>query len=96
MKKNVIFLVIDSLIYDKIGNKKYGDSPSPFLDSLKRKSLWCTNMYSQGPYTEAGNKALVSGDNSLNRGGYMHNLNDCVKIYIEAFKDAGYETYDFI
>lgn len=96
MKKNVIFLVIDSLIYDKIGNTKYGDSPSPFLDSLKKKSLWCTNMYSQGPYTEAGNKALVSGDNSLNRGGYMHNLNDCVKIYIEAFKDAGYETYDFI
>ena len=26
----------------------------------------------------------------------MHNLNDCAKIYIEAFKDAGYETYDFI
>ena len=96
MKKNVIFLVIDSLIYDKIGNTKYGNSPSPFLDSLKNKSLWCTNMYSQGPYTEAGNKALVSGDNSLNRGGYMHNLNDCVKIYIEEFKDAGYETYDFI
>lgn len=96
MKKNVIFLVIDSLIYDKIGCTKYGDSPSPFLDSLKRKSLWCTNMYSQGPYTEAGNKALVSGDNSLNRGGYMHNLNDCEKTYIEAFKDAGYETYDFI
>lgn len=96
MKKNVIFLVIDSLIYDKIGCTKYGESPSPFLDSLKKKSLWCTNMYSQGPYTEAGNKALVSGDNSLNRGGYMHNLNDCAKIYIEAFKDAGYETYDFI
>ncbi len=96
MKKNVIFLVIDSLIYEKIGCTMYGPSPSPFLDYLKEKSLWCTNMYSQGPYTEAGNKALVSGDNSLNRGGYMHNLNDCEKIYIEAFKDAGYETYDFI
>lgn len=96
MKKNVIFLVVDSFIYDKIGNTKYGISPSPFLDALKEKSLWCSNMYSQGPFTEAGNKALVSGDNSLNRGGYMHNLNDCEKIYIEAFKDAGYETYDFI
>lgn len=96
MKKNVIFLVIDSLIYDKIGCTKYGLSPSPFLDSLKKKSLWCTHLYSQGPYTEAGNRALVSGDNSLNRGGYMHNLNDCEKIYIETYKDAGYETYDFI
>ena len=96
MKKNVIFLVIDSLIYDKIGCTKYGASPSPFLDSLKCEALWCTNLYSQGPYTEAGNRALVSGDNTLNRGGYMHNLNDCAKVYIEAFKDAGYETYDFI
>lgn len=96
MKKNVIFLVIDSLIYDKIGSTKYGASPSPFLDSLKEKTLWCTNLYSQGPYTEAGNRALVSGDNTLNRGGYMHNLNDCAKAYIEVFKDSGYETYDFI
>lgn len=95
MKKNVIFLVLDSFIYYKIGNTEYGQSPTPFLDELKRKSLFCSNMYSQGPFTESGNKALLTGNDSLNDGGYMHNLNESENIYLEVFKKNGYETYEF-
>ena len=95
MKKNVIFLVLDSFIYYKIGNKEYGDSPTPFIDELIKKSILCTNLYSQGPFTESGNKALLTGSDSLNNGGYMHNLNESQDIYLDVFKKSGYETYEF-
>jgi arylsulfatase A-like enzyme len=86
--------VLDSFIYKKISNNKYGDSPTPFLDSIKDSVMFCENMYSQGPFTESGNKALLTGSNSLNNGGYMHNLNESFNIYLDVFHDAGYEVYD--
>ena len=90
MKKNVIFLVIDSFLINKIGNTRYGPSPTPFLDKLIRKSVFVKNLYSQGPFTEAGNKALLTGSDSLMHGGYMHNLNESKDIYLDVFKDNSY------
>lgn len=96
MKRNIIFIVIDSLTYDKIVDNKYGNILAPFINSQLKNSLFATNMYSQGPFTEAGNKALLTGTDSLDNGGYMHNLNQSENIYLDVFKSAGYDTYDFI
>ncbi len=93
--KNVFFIVLDSFVADKLGNTKYGPSPTPFLDELCKKSLVCTNMYSQGPYTEAGSRALLTGFDSLDYGGYMHNLYEAKVTYLEVFKQAGYSIFDF-
>lgn len=93
--KNVIFIVLDSFIYDKLNNNTYGVTPTPFINELIKKSTICTNLYSQGPFTEAGNKALLTGSDSLNNGGYMHNLNDSTDIYLDVFKRNNYEIYDF-
>ena len=93
--KNVFFIVIDSFIADKLGDSKYGPSPTPFLDELCKKSLVCKNMYSQGPHTEAGSKALLTGFDSLNYGGYMHNLHEAKETYLDVFKRAGYTVFDF-
>lgn len=95
MKKNVVFLVVDSFLYDKIGNTENALSPTPFLDSIKDKCLFATNLYSQGPFTESGNKALLTGSDSLNKGGYMHNLNESDNIYLDVFKRNGYTTSEF-
>ncbi len=95
MKKNVVFLVLDSFIYYKLGKKTFGPSPTPFLDKLVKESLICTNLYSQGPFTESGNKALLTGSDSLDNGGYMHNLNDSENRYLDVFKKGGYETFEF-
>lgn len=95
MKKNVIFLVLDSFLINKIGNTRYGPSPTPFLDKLIRKSVFVKNLYAQGPYTEAGNKALLTGSDSLMHGGYMHNLNESKDIYLDVFKNNGYYNIEF-
>lgn len=93
--KNVIFIVIDSFLFEKVGNCRFGQSPTPFLDSIKDCAVFVTNLYSQGPYTEAGNKALLTGADSLLHGGYMHNLNQSKDIYLEVFKRSGYHTVEY-
>lgn len=93
--KNVFFIVIDSFIANKLGDTKYGLSPTPFLDELSKKSLVCKKMYSQGPHTEAGSRALLTGFDSMDYGGYMHNLYEAKGTYLDVFKQAGYEIYDF-
>lgn len=95
MKKNVIFLVVDSFLYKKIGNVENGPSPTPFIDSIRDKCIFATNLYSQGPFTESGNKALLTGSDSLNNKGYMHNLNESGNIYLDVFKANGYSTTEF-
>lgn len=93
--KNVIFIVIDSFLINKIGNTQNGPSPTPFLDKLIPKSVFVKNLYAQGPYTEAGNKALLTGSDSLMHGGYMHNLNESKDIYLDVFKKNGYYNIEF-
>lgn len=95
MKKNVFFIVVDSFIADKVGNDKSSISPTPFLDELKKKSLYCSNMYSQGPHTEAGCKALLTGFDSMDYGGYMHNLHEAPTTYLNVFKQEGYTIFDY-
>lgn len=94
--KNVVFITIDSFLISKIGSTKYGSSPTPFLDKLIKQSIFVKNLYSQGPYTEAGNKALLTGSDSLMHGGYMHNLNESDDIYLDVFKRNGYHTIEFL
>ena len=87
-------IVLDSFIYDKIGKQAYGVTTTPFLDKLKEKSLNTTNLYSPGPFTEAAVISLLSGNDSLNEGGYMHNLNTKKNHYIDVFYENGYELYN--
>ena len=94
--KNVVFITIDSFLFSKIGTTRYGSSPTPFLDKLIPQSVFAKNLYSQGPYTEAGNKALLTGSDSLMHGGYMHNLNESNDIYLDVFKGNGYYTIEFL
>lgn len=54
-KRNILFLVIDSVTNDVIFNKD--TNVAPFIRSLKDKSITGDNMYSEAPFTEA---ALIS------------------------------------
>ena len=91
MKKNVIFLTIDSVCVDYI-NSKYGKLATPFLSSLNH-TLKCNNLYSQGPFTEAGTKALLTGCNVLDDSGYLNRINDAKSNIYKVFKQNGYQTH---
>ena len=78
-KKNILLYVVDSLNYSHIKNSDL--NLMPFLEELKKDAVYCENMYSQAPYTEAALMNLYCGQDVLENGGYMlisHNsVGDC-------------------
>jgi len=91
-KKNTIFLVIDSIFYDKTISQDYRKNPMPFLNKLRSEGIDCTNMYSEAPYTEAALVSLLCGIDTLKKGGYLKKLQGKETI-METFKNNGYTTF---
>lgn len=92
---NVISLVVDSVSYDFLDKKQIAISPTPFLDSLKKESIVATNLWSQGPYTDAATKGLFTGTNVLDDFGYYFKTNSAPENHFSVFKKNGYETIGF-
>lgn len=88
--KNVIFIVCDGLSYDMVRDLPNHKSPMHFLNSLKEKSIWCNNAYSQGPYTESGIMGLCYGRNPLDEGAYMYGYQEWPNSQYKVFREAGY------
>ncbi len=91
-KKNMIFIVIDSLYYEKTIGQPYRNNPMPFLEKLRKEGLDCTNMYSEAPFTEAAVVSLLCGLDTMKHGGFMKRLYDKENI-METFKKNGYRTF---
>lgn len=92
MKKNTIFIVIDSIYYDKTLKQNYRNTPMPFLNKLRSEGLDFTKMYSEAPYTEAALVSLLCGIDTLKKGGYAKKLYGKETI-METFQKNGYETF---
>jgi len=92
MKKNTIFIVIDSIYYDKTISNEYHNSPMPFLNKLRQEGYDFTNMYSEASYTEAALVSLLCGQDTLKKGGYIKKLYGKETI-METFKNNGYDTF---
>ena len=92
MPKNNIFIVIDSLFYDKTTSCEYRNPTMPFLDKLRSEGIDCTNMYSEAPYTEAALVSLLCGIDTLKKGSYIKKLYGKETI-METFKKNGYDTF---
>ncbi len=91
MKKNIIYVLIDSLNY-----KHVKESPidlMPFYKSLKSNALYCENMYSEAPYTEAALMSSICGQDVLDYGGYMFRYKNTPLTLFEAMQNKGYYTY---
>lgn len=95
MSNNAIMFMMDSVIMESVASGRCRVSPTPFLDSLRKESLWTTNLYSHGPYTDAATRSLYTGRNTLDDFGYFFKLNASPITHYKAFKDNGYETIGF-
>lgn len=91
-KKNMIFIVIDSLYYEKTIGQSYRNNPMPFLGKLRKEGLDCTNMYSEAPFTEAAIISLLCGLDTMKHGGFMKRMYDKENL-MEIFKKNGYRTF---
>ncbi len=89
--KNCLLLIIDSLNYSHVKSSKV--ELMPYLQGLEKSGIYCTEMYSQAPYTEAAVMNVYCGQNVLDYGGYMRRFEDTPLTMFEAMKACGYRTY---
>ena len=92
-KPNVIMLVCDGLTYNMLKNCPSHMSPMRFTTSLKNNTLWCTEAYSQGPYTEAALKGTIYGKSPLEDGGYYVEQIGWDDSIFKFFKKNGYDLF---
>lgn len=90
--KNVVMLVIDALSYWYIQEyqKCYKDS---FFHELEKNTYCTTQMYSTGPFTEAGLQGLFASQHPLDNQNYMTYFRHSNKTLLEVFSENGYQTY---
>lgn len=88
---NIVLLLIDSMNYSHM--KESPVELTPFINELKQKGVFCENMFSQAPYTEAANMSIYCGNDVLQNGGYMFRYKDAPMTIFEAMKEKGYKTY---
>ncbi len=94
--KDVVFLVVDSLMANYVFSDRYGQSTTPNLDKIKGKCLFFNHIFAQGPYTEAGTRGLLTGERTLENEGYFLRYHKANTFITNIFKDFGYETYSLI
>lgn len=90
--KNIVYIIVDAFCYKSL-NRKIGNAEvTPFLNRLSKESLSYTNMYTQAPYTEASLVSLLTGENTLDSGGYMFGNGTTGKSIFDEYKEKGYRT----
>lgn len=85
---NVFCLVVDALAYDYIN-----ENNMPFLSYLMKNGHNCTNMYSQGPYTEAALTPFYTGRDNMDAGGNFFRGEESEETLFEVIGKAGYRTF---
>lgn len=92
-RKNVVFLVIDSLA--NYNRRNVEGKLMPFLNSLKEKSVYFPNMFSEAPYTEAAVMSMLCGKDTLQDEGYFYRFDKSHNIF-DSFLENGYEVFNYV
>lgn len=91
--KNIIYIVVDSIFEECLGENKCGVSTTPFLDKFSQKCYVGKNFYSEAPFTEAALMATFSGQHTLSNGGYINKFEDTQMNLFKYYYEKGYDTY---
>ena len=92
MKPNIFTLVVDALSFSYMQDKYH---TMPFITGLMEKSHSCTNVYSQGPYTEAALTPFYTGADNLDLGGNFYRGNAAEQTVFEAVSNQGYRVLSY-
>lgn len=92
-RKNVVFLVIDSLA--NYNRRNVEGKLMPFLNQLKEKSVYFPNMFSEAPYTEAAVMSMLCGKDTLQDEGYFYRFDKSHNIF-DSFLENGYEVFNYV
>lgn len=89
--KNVLLITIDSLSDRALKDEKYGTTAMPFFKSLIDKSIYAENYYTEGPHTEMGLQALLTGMHTLDNSSSLRRLVYADSTIYDVFRDSGYK-----
>ena len=91
MKKNVIFLVVDSLSREYTEN--YPLESGNFFDYLDKHSICAGNMYATAPFTESALEGMWNQKSPLDTFWGNRRQPVCRNSMFSVFQKAGYEVY---
>jgi arylsulfatase A-like enzyme len=101
-KPNVLIIVGDDMGFADVGVNGCKDIPTPYIDSIARNGVRCTNGYVSGPYCSPTRAALLTGryqqrfGHEFNPGpaggGPGFGITTKEKTLAEHFSAAGYKT----
>lgn len=94
---NVVIIIMESFSKEYIGYFNDGAGYTPFLDSLLRQGLACTNAYANGKRSIEGVPAVLSGIQALSSNAYItspYNANRISSLPL-LLKDRGYSSAFF-
>jgi len=91
-KKNIIYLVLDSLRPDRLGYMGHQPSPSYNLDNIANSSTRCTNTFTGGNPTEFSLPYLLTSSYLLDHGGYANGIEHRPITLAEVLSNNGYRT----
>ena len=91
-KKSVIYIILDALCQKSLTRKVGNRQVMPFLNQLANQSVCFSNMYAQAPYTEASEVSLLTGENTLDSGGYLFGNGTVGHSVFQDYQNAGYHT----
>ena len=95
MKPNILFLIIDSLRYDKIFGKNRKNK-TPNLDSLINKGTFFSQTISTSDQTGASLGSVFTGVFPIKSGKTQFNFNSNTLTFFDALKKEGYNRYSFV
>ncbi|REG84430.1 LTA synthase family protein [Algoriphagus antarcticus] len=99
IKSNVFVIVLESFSKDYVGflNPDSKRSYTPFLDSLSQNSLYFTNAYANGKFSNEGMAAIYSSIPSLMGSSFMTSgfYDNKILGLGSLLKDEGYNNYFF-
>ncbi len=93
---NIIFLIIDSLRYDRLSRNGHLKGLTPNLDQLCTNGVTAENFFSNGPATQFAFPAIFTSTLPLDYGGYNSGILSRPVSLPEALSRGGYECWGVV
>ena len=93
MKKNLIFLVVDALRYDRIATLGYKYKITPNLDKICKEGFSANNHFANGCPTDMSFPSIFSSTYSLDFGGFNSGIKNRPSTLAEVLKKNNYQTF---
>ena len=90
---NIIYLIIDSLSYERLESLKDNFGYGSFINDLAENGISFEKMYSQAPYTEAAAQAMYCGQKTLDKGGHLFRFKNAQWTIFEKAKQKNLSTF---